>query len=738
MMRRRYVLAVSGVLLAVVACAAGGAPVVGGELRQWHKATVTFDGPNSSETANPNPFLNYRLNVTFGKGASKFVVPGYYAGDGSGGAGGNKWRVHFSPPTVGTWSYRASFRKGNNVNVSLAAGAGSPGAFDGAGGSFVVKASDKTGRDFRAPDKGLLANRGHHYLTFGGSGKPWVKGGPDIPENFLGYTGFDNTPRAGHRYTAHASDWKSGDPDWGGGKGKRIIGALNYIARMGGNSIYFLPMNIGGDGKDTFPTIGEQIKTRYDISKLRQWEIVFAHAQSRGIFLHFQLAETEPGNENYHDGGALGTERKLYYREMIARFGHHNGLEFNLGEENDYGTTRRRQFAVYLKAVDPYDHPVTTHTHSNKYEATYKPLLGNRDFDITSFQGKVSRTAMSGLVIDWRRRSAAAGAKWAISFDEPQKIENDKTDNTSGYPQGRRDKLWPLYMSGGAGFEWYVQKDGGGHGLDQKIDDFRMMDVALKWTGHARKFVGMLPLLETAPCRRLGSSTRGANTYVLAKAGEVYALYNDRNGGKFSLDLKGVQGAFEVKWFDPRNGGALKNGTVKTVTGGGVRSLGSAPSDVTKDWACLVRITGGSPPPPTPPPPDESLPDEPPADEPPADDPPGIVVTGFVLVNSATDKDIRRLRDGSTIDLSRDGRDLNIRANVKGKVASVRFRLDGERNYVTENVAPYCIGSDNPPGQYHNWTPPLDTHRMTATPYPERGARGEAGQAKAITFRVVR
>jgi len=569
--------------------AGGGRPLVSGELRQWHKATVTFDGPSSSETANPNPFLHYRLNVTFTQGGRKFVVPGYYAGDGSGGAGGSKWRVHFAPPSVGTWGYSASFRAGGSVNVSLVAKAGSPGSFDGAGGSFAVKASDKTGRDFRSPGKGLLANRGHHYLTFGGSGRPWVKGGPDIPENFLGYYGFDNTPKGKHRYDAHASDWNPGEPDWGPGKGKRIIGALNYIARTGGNSIYFLPMNIGGDGKDTFPTIAERNKTRYDISKLAQWEVVFAHAQSKGIFLHFQLAETEPGNENYHDGGKLGTERKLYYRELIARFGHHNGLEFNLGEENDYGTARRKRFAAYIKAVDPYDHPVTTHTHTNKYEATYKPLLGNGNFDITSFQGRDSRTAMANLVADWRGRSAAAGARWAVSFDEPQKIENDKTDNAAGYPQGRRDKMWPLYMSGGAGFEWYVQKDGGGHGLDQKIDDFGEMDVALKWTGYALRFLDMLPLLQMSGNHKLGTSTRGANTYVLAKPPEVYALYNDRNGGRFSLDLKGVNGTFEVKWFDPRNGGDLKDGTVKTVSGGGVRSLGSAPNNVTKDWACLVR-----------------------------------------------------------------------------------------------------------------------------------------------------
>ena len=55
-----------------------------------------------------------------------------------------------------------------------------------------------------------------------------------------------------------------------------------------------------------------------------------------------------------------------------------------------------------------------------------------------------------------------------ISIDEPQKIENDPNDQNAGYPHGRRNFLWPTYMSGGGGFEWYVQSDGGGHAFANK------------------------------------------------------------------------------------------------------------------------------------------------------------------------------------------------------------------------------------------------------------------------------
>ena len=113
---------------------------------------------------------------------------------------------------------------------------------------------------------------------------------------------------------------------------RAIIGALNYLASEHVNSIYFLTMNVGGDGKDVWPWIGpidrqgaarENDNLHFDTGKLRQWETVFDHAQRLGIFLHVVFNEAEEANKRELDDGELGPERKLYYREMIARFGHH-------------------------------------------------------------------------------------------------------------------------------------------------------------------------------------------------------------------------------------------------------------------------------------------------------------------------------------------------------------------------------------------------------------------------------
>src|SRR5690606_26153879 len=112
---------------------------------------------------------------------------------------------------------------------------------------------------------------------------------------------------------------------------------INYLASKGLNVFSFLTLNIGGDDKNVFPYIkyNETLSSspvndrlRFDVSKLDQWEVVFEHAETLGMFLHFKLQETEV--DMLLDGGKLGVERKLYYREMIARFGHHLALNWNL------------------------------------------------------------------------------------------------------------------------------------------------------------------------------------------------------------------------------------------------------------------------------------------------------------------------------------------------------------------------------------------------------------------------
>ncbi len=157
------------------------------------------------------------------------------------------------------------------------------------------------------------------YLKTLGDNRYWIKGGTDSPEDLLAYGGFDDT-RTGSgfavkQYAGHVRDWKPGDPDLEDGRGKAIIGAINCLAEQHVNLIYFLPMNIGGDGQNVWPFAGNinpagdpaNDNTHYDISKLHQWEIVFSHAQEKGIVLHFVFGKTCS-----HDGQVFAKTGECY------------------------------------------------------------------------------------------------------------------------------------------------------------------------------------------------------------------------------------------------------------------------------------------------------------------------------------------------------------------------------------------------------------------------------------------
>ncbi|HDZ14215.1 MAG TPA: DUF5060 domain-containing protein, partial [Pricia sp.] len=56
--------------------------VLDGSFEKWHPITLTFDGPQISETDADNPFLNYALQVDFQNGKDLYTVHGFYAADG--------------------------------------------------------------------------------------------------------------------------------------------------------------------------------------------------------------------------------------------------------------------------------------------------------------------------------------------------------------------------------------------------------------------------------------------------------------------------------------------------------------------------------------------------------------------------------------------------------------------------------------------------------------------------------
>ena len=599
-----------------------GEVAITGELKQWHTVTLTLDGPFAHELdSEPNPFTDCNLTVTFAhaSGEPRYNVPGYFAADGRAGnssaEAGTKWRAHLAPDKAGVWTYSVSFTRGKHA--ALDGGGAAVKTFDGVRGTFAVATTVKSDRDFRA--QGRLQYVGKHHLQFAGSKAYFLKAGPDAPETLLAYTDFDNTI-AGKPDKAplktwwpHVADWKPGDPTWREGKGKGLIGALNYLAGKGVNAFSFLTYNAAGDGDNVWPFVARGAKLHYDCSKLDQWGVVFDHATTLGLHLHFKLQENEMDDKRLGagrkegvvpeslDGGKLGLERKLYCRELIARFGHALALNWNIGEENTQASDEIRDMAKFLHGTDPYQHPIVLHTFPPQQDEVYGPLLGDKSF-LTGVSLQNPWNKVHQRTLHWLRQSAAAGHPWVVANDEQNpaglgvppdpgykghdgiavekhtkgsKAEGNVASKPYTLHDIRKLTLWGNLMAGGAGVEYYF-----GYALpenDLLAQDFRSRDKSWDYCRIALDFfrAEKIPFAEMVSANALVGNAEDENSkFCLTKAGEVYLVYLP-DGGSANLDLSAAKGAFTVKWFNPRAGGELMNGSVNTVTGGGSVALGA-------------------------------------------------------------------------------------------------------------------------------------------------------------------
>ncbi len=580
--------------------------------KKWHTVTLDFEGPNTSETAKDNPFLNYRLDVVFKNAESEYTVRGFYAADGNAAEtsaeSGNIWKVRFTPDTQGEWTYSAKMQHQDSIAIKSVSG--ETVNISNAEGKFIIIASDKEGRDFRANGH-LGAHKG--YYKFKNSNKYWIKGGANSPENLFAFKDFDGTYRMQassrdgeastteeiHSFASHRRDWKEGDPTWKEGKGKALIGAFNYLSSKGMNSAYFLTMNILGDGKDVWPFHNPEDFTRFDVSKLAQWELAFQHMQSRGILLHVVLQETE--NETLFDEGNTGPIRKLYLNELVARFGHHLALNWNLGEENGPASwspigqndAQRKAMSTYLKKIDPYNHPVLLHTHSHDplRSEILDSITGFQDLDGLSLQ-QDKREFAPKVVESWREKSKVEGKEWLITMDEIGMWHTAAVTDAEDphHDTLRRYALWGTLLSGAAGVEWYF---GAKHPHnDLTSEDWRQRDRLWELTNHAIAFFEThLPFWQMEPNHTLINSP---NAYCFQREGEVYAIYLPSPNQK-TINLTGVDGQYDIQWYDPLSGGTLQYGSKKKIEGGGIRSLGSPPTRVEsnqQDWVCLIKKEG--------------------------------------------------------------------------------------------------------------------------------------------------
>ncbi len=575
---------------------------VTGTKEKWHKIAVSLTLPgNLSESS--ATFKNNRMDVIFtSPSGRKIRVPGFFAADGnaanSNAKAGKIYKAYLRPDETGAWTYRVLYYTATDVALKEVKNLPSP-LYNLTGSVGSIVSSSKSVPDLRAKGRLKYQTTGtfnqRRYLKFAETGEYFLKIGPDSPENLLHYNDFDFDDRKNkcglcveHFYRPHARNYRAGDPTWDGGKGKNLIGALNYIQSQRMNS--FSMSLYGGDDKNVFPWTKVNNKFVYDVSKLEQWEIAFDHAETLGLMMHFKLAE----NENWDK---LNRQTiNVYYREMVARFGHHLAIEWNISEEYRGSASSALPRINWLAAIDPWSTHRVIHTYPGEHNK-YDDWLA-ADAKLTGASIQSPRTSNykdvykgKGGILTWINKSKSNNTPWVVSSDEQNSgktgiFVSEDMDNHNVIKEARTRVLWKTMIAGGSGVMWY----GGGRG-DFRTENFNRFGTLFKWSEYAVDFFkkNNIPFWKMVNDDRLVSGSANC----LAEVGKFYTIYLE-NGGSTNVNLSGQSGNFDVLWFDPRNGGSLKTGNVTSVRGGGNRSIGNPPNNKNSDWVVLIKAGSGS------------------------------------------------------------------------------------------------------------------------------------------------
>jgi hypothetical protein len=498
--------------------------------------------------------------------------------------------------------------------------------------------------------RGRLQYVGEHAYKYPSGNDWWLSFGAASPSNGLAYDRFDGTTNAGERrksWTPHADDYVSGNPTWAGGQGRELVGgtyvcvcacrtpqsdgccsgsvwcegcvcdcinvytdavdcsrfrsstifvtALNYLASQSLNLVTFSTLTLGGPDGNVFPFVSPQPSDRFrmDVSKLAQWEVVFQHADELGLLLNLRLESESAADVLDGKAGVLGLRRRLYYREMIARFGHHLSLIWNLGTATataSFSTANQQSLTNYIRSVDPYEHPVVLQTPSNQQAEVYEALLSSSNVAVegTSLASDLYDTFNDTLI--WRSLSAEQGHKWVVTseYQGSQGATADRDDPT--HDEFRVEVLWGNLLAGGTGVAYHFGDERGDSSgcSDLACQDWRSREALWGQSRYALEFFRE----NSIPFWNMGNSNERCTDGNRCFSNDEFVVVQVRRTDIPSLvDLttpSPIVATYSLKWFDPLLGGPLQDGSVASVSSGPAQDLGTPPTSTGQEWIALL------------------------------------------------------------------------------------------------------------------------------------------------------
>lgn len=454
-----------------------------------------------------NPYVDTSVTVNFVTPSGKDIsINGFWDG-------GNVWKVRLAPNEIGIWTFSTSSSdSGLNDNT---------GSFEciPSGNRGHVRINDSRPFSFEYVD-------GSPFFWLADTNWDWANKSTPFDGAFQNYV----DTRASQGFSVIQGTL---EPTGAGGRG--------YPRYSGENE--------GGPMFSNFDVGAERLNPLF----FKWMDKRVKYIMGKGLALAFWFVWADDWGS-----GVKGARFERYVRYLVSRYGAYNVVWGVMGEYEEIGDSSAvRKAGQFIKSIDPYRHPLTTHTVN-----TTTDDFGSDDW--IDFHAQQSWTTSV--------KSYNSAATRDRAYGKPVvQLEIGYEDELGGeiYRKGG----W-AFLTGGGFFTYGERRIA----WDKPASWSRDLNTpGAKEMTHVRTFWDAIEWWEMEPKNSLVSTG-----FCLAQPGREYVIYLPSGGG-VNVDLSAASGSLDVAWFNPRNGLTSKSGK---VAAGGLCSF-TAPDN--NDWVLHLR-----------------------------------------------------------------------------------------------------------------------------------------------------
>jgi hypothetical protein len=514
------------------------APVPGAE--QWDVFETSF----TSTRKYANPFVDVQVDVTFRSGAQQWFVPAFWAG-------GDKWTVRFAPPVPGDYTFQVKCSDPANQFVN--------------GASQTLHVTAYTG------DNPLLK---HGFLRVAADKRHFAHA-DGTPFLWLADTWWKNL--------CQRMTWENFQELTADRKAK----GFNAVQIVCG------PYPDENMMEDRWENEGGKPYEKIDFSVVNPRYFEFADRRIKHL-VDAGIVPVIVGGWGRPQGGGKSTLAqvgldgfKRHWRNLIARYGAYPTVWIVGGEAKDaYGPWS--ELAKYLKATDPYHHPLTYHAPEHPRQAIKDNAVF--DFDMVGIGHEGFQTAAQSL--DLMKSCQSQPPAKPVLCGEACYEGHMQTN----FQDLQRHLFWSFMLSGAAGHTygaagiWQASVEGD-PGIDP-VYDWTTWKEGMNYPGSTQLGIGK-KLLEQYPWSRFAVHPEWAEKDCFAAGipGKVRFIYQPKRGiyNWNGTIVKGLEPEvrYSACYFDPATGRRFDQGAVNAPAG----EYKSPRLPSPQDWVLILENT---------------------------------------------------------------------------------------------------------------------------------------------------